>query len=136
LLVSHGRRQPGNRGGRQDDPDAKPRDGQRYIDGGFGRQQLLGEDERAVADPLVIPVASARLSTAGAAPGSIIAAIMATHTAMKNVNEPSLVAAPMSIPRICQTVTTQAAAASPRVAASAAVRPAAVVPGVAVVVTA
>jgi hypothetical protein len=54
------------------------------------------------------------------APGSIIAAIIDTHRATKNANEPSSVAAPMSIPFICRTATTQDAAASPRVAASAA----------------
>jgi hypothetical protein len=57
---------------------------------------------------------------AGAAPGSIIAAIIATHTAAKNANEPSRVATPMSIPVICQTETIQHAAASPSVAVSAA----------------
>ena len=65
------------------------------------------------------PLARARLSTAGAAPGSIIAAIITTHTAMKDTNEPSLVATPMSIPCICRTATTQAAAASPIVVATA-----------------
>ena len=69
------------------------------------------------------PLAWARLSTAGAAPGSIIAAIIATHTAMKNANEPSLVATPMSIPCICQTATTQDAAASPSAAARLPARP-------------
>jgi hypothetical protein len=39
---------------------------------------------------------------------------------MKDANEPSLVATPISIPCICQTATTQDAAASPIVAASAA----------------
>ena len=39
---------------------------------------------------------------------------------MKNPNEPSRVATPMSIPCICQTATTQDAAASPSVATSAA----------------
>ena len=39
---------------------------------------------------------------------------------MKDANEPSLVATPMSIPRICETATTQDVAASPIVAASAA----------------
>ena len=58
--------------------------------------------------------------TARAAPGSIIAAIITTHTAMKDANEPSWVAVPMSIPCICQTATTQDAAASPNVATSAA----------------
>src|SRR5918996_1544346 len=66
------------------------------------------------------PLASARLKTAGAAPGSIIAAIIVTHRGTKNANEPSSVAPPMSIPFICRTATTQDAAASPRVAASAA----------------
>src|SRR5262249_62202552 len=66
------------------------------------------------------PRAWPRLSPAGAAPGSIIAAIIATHTAMKDANEPRLVATPMSIPCICQTATTQDAAASTSVAASAA----------------
>jgi hypothetical protein len=83
-----------------------------------------------------MPVASARLSTAGTAPGSIIAAIMTTHTAMKNANEPSPVATPISMPRICQTATTQDATASPSVANSAAVRAAAVVLVVVVVVNA
>jgi hypothetical protein len=55
-----------------------------------------------------------------AAPGSIIAAIIATHTAMKKPNEPSWVAVPMSIPRICQAAMTQHAAASPSIPASAA----------------
>ncbi len=39
---------------------------------------------------------------------------------MKNANEPSLVATPMSIPCICQTAMPQDAAASPSVAVSAA----------------
>src|SRR5215472_12551455 len=45
-MTSHHRwREPGYRGGREDDPDAKPGDGQRerHIDGGFGGQQLLRE---------------------------------------------------------------------------------------------
>src|SRR5215831_6122123 len=66
------------------------------------------------------PPARARPSTAGAAPGSIIAAIITAHTAMKDANEPSLVATPMSIPCICHTAMTQDAAASPSVAVSAA----------------
>src|SRR5713226_9655173 len=57
--------------------------------------------------------------TAGAAPGSIIAAIIDTHRATKNWNEPSRVATPMSIPFICRTATTQEAAASPSVDVSA-----------------
>ena len=55
-----------------------------------------------------------------AAPGSIIAAIITTHTAMKEANEPSLVATPMSMPCICHTAMPQDAAASPSVAVSAA----------------
>ena len=66
------------------------------------------------------PPARAVRATAGAAPGSIIAAIIATHTAAKNANEPSRVATPISIPVICQTETTQHAAASPSVTVSAA----------------
>src|SRR5918999_3311995 len=73
------------------------------------------------------PLARTRLKTAGVAPGSIIAAIIDTHRATKNANEPSLVVAPMSIPFICSTATTQDAPASPRVAASAAVVPLAMV---------
>src|SRR2546422_3355718 len=42
------------------------------------------------------------------------------HRATKNANEPSGVATPMSIPCICRTVTTQAAAERPSVAPSAA----------------
>jgi hypothetical protein len=61
------------------------------------------------------PLACAHRRTAGAAPGSIIAAIITTHRATKNANEPSGVATPMSIPFICQTATTQNAAASPSV---------------------
>src|SRR5258706_6411393 len=57
---------------------------------------------------------------AGAAPGSIIAAIIDTHSAAKNADEPSSVATPMYMPCICRTATPQAAAASPSVAASAA----------------
>jgi hypothetical protein len=41
------------------------------------------------------------LETAGSAPGSIIAAIIGTQTVMKNANEPSSVAVPMSMPLIC-----------------------------------
>src|SRR5689334_11644484 len=66
------------------------------------------------------PLASASLSTAGAAPGSIIAAIITTHTAMKNANEPSLVATPISIPCICHTAMPQHVAAIPSAAVSAA----------------
>ena len=56
---------------------------------------------------------------AGAAPGSIIAAIIVTHTAAKNPNDPGRVATPMSMPSISQTAAAQHAAASPSVAASA-----------------
>src|SRR3984885_2463052 len=77
-------------------------------------------------------LAWARLSTAGTAPGSIIAAIITTHTPMKNANEPSRVVTPISIPCICRTATTQDAAASPSVPVSAA----AVTAGVARVTTA
>src|SRR5215471_20704155 len=65
------------------------------------------------------PLPRVSLSTAGAVPGSIIAAIITTHTAMKNANEPSLVATPMSIPCICHTAMPQDAAASPSAAVSA-----------------
>src|ERR1039457_3589851 len=64
------------------------------------------------------PLAWTRLITVGAAPGSIIAAIIAPHTATKDVNVPSRVATPMSIPLICRAATTQHAAASPSVAVS------------------
>src|ERR687891_523217 len=66
------------------------------------------------------PLACARLTTAGAAVGSIIAAIIATHRATKDANEPSSVATPMFIASICWTATTQDAAPSPRVDVSAA----------------
>ena len=65
-----------------------------------------------------LPVIRARLATAGAAPGSIIAAIIVTHAAAKNPNAPGRVATPMSMPSISQAVTAQHAAASPSVAAS------------------
>src|ERR1035438_2111005 len=64
------------------------------------------------------PLAWTRLITAGTAPGSIMAAIMATHTAAKDANVPSRVATPMFIPVICRIATTQHAAASARVAVS------------------
>src|SRR5215472_4555464 len=66
------------------------------------------------------PLARTLLSTAGAADGSIIAAIITNHTAIKNPNEPSWVAVPMSIPCICQTAITQQAAARPSVPVNAA----------------
>ena len=64
------------------------------------------------------PPTRTRLDTAGTAPGSIIAAIIDAHAATKNSNEPSSVATPMSIPSICRTAMTQAAAASPNVGTS------------------
>src|SRR2546425_8293650 len=64
------------------------------------------------------PLVRARLHTAGARPGNIIAAIMTAHRATKNANEPSGVATPMSIPCIWRSVTTQATAARPSVAVS------------------
>ena len=68
------------------------------------------------------PLACARRRTAGAVPGSIIAAIITTHRATKNANDPSGVATPMSIPFICWTVTTQHPAARPSVAVNEACR--------------
>src|SRR6058998_2807099 len=59
-------------------------------------------------------------ATAGAAPGSIIAAIIGTQAATKNASEPSSVAAPMSIPLIWRTARAQHAAARASVAATAA----------------
>jgi hypothetical protein len=59
------------------------------------------------------------LETAGAAPGSIIAAIIGSQTATKSTNEPSSVATPMSIPSICRTATTHDASAIASVALSA-----------------
>src|SRR5450755_2859474 len=56
---------------------------------------------------------------AGAALGSIIAAIIDTHTARKNPNEPSWVETPMSIPLICRNAMTQHTAARASVAVSA-----------------
>src|SRR5262249_47668451 len=67
------------------------------------------------------PSTRTNLETAGTAPGSIIAAIIDTHTATKNANEPSSVATPMSIPFIWRRATSQDAAASASVAVSSAV---------------
>src|SRR5204863_113555 len=64
-------------------------------------------------------IARASGTSMAALPGSSIAAIMTAHRATKNANEPSGVETPMSIPCIWRTVTTQAVAARPRVAASA-----------------
>jgi hypothetical protein len=55
---------------------------------------------------------------AGAAPGSIIAAIIVTHAAAKNAGDPGRVVTPMSMPSISRAATTQNAADSPSVAAS------------------
>src|SRR5215813_883864 len=56
--------------------------------------------------------------TAGSAPGSIIAPIIAIHRAANDPNVPRSVATPMSIPIICRTDTTQHAAATTSVAAT------------------
>src|SRR5262245_13164332 len=77
------------------------------------------------------PAPRTNLETAGTAPGSIIAAIIDTHRATKNANEPSSVATPMSIPFICRRATTQDAAASTSVAATAAALATALVPATA-----
>jgi hypothetical protein len=61
-----------------------------------------------------------RPTTAGTAPGSIIAAIIDTHAVTKNENDPSSVETPMSIPLIRCTATSHDTAASPSVAVSAA----------------
>jgi hypothetical protein len=66
--------------------------------------------------PAPLPV---RLKTAGTAPGNIIAAIIGTHIARKNPNEPRRVATPMSIPIISRSASAKHAAASPSVAVSA-----------------
>jgi hypothetical protein len=60
----------------------------------------------------------AYLPTAGMAPGSIIAAIIAAHTLTKNPNVPSPVSTPMSMPCICVTATVQPVAAIPKVIAT------------------
>ena len=64
------------------------------------------------------PLAWVRRNSAGTAPGSIMAAIIEAHDAVKKVSEPSLVATPMSMPRIWSMAITQHAAAAPRVAVS------------------
>ena len=53
----------------------------------------------------------AALRAAGAAEGSIIAAIIVTHTPRYQPSPPRLVPGPASIPRIRSTVTAQAASA-------------------------
>src|SRR5215469_18083310 len=65
-----------------------------------------------------VPLRRAFLAIARAAPGSIIAAIIVTHAAAKNPNEPGRVATPMSMPFMSQAAATQHAAASPSVAVS------------------
>ncbi len=77
------------------------------------------------------PLAWVRRNRAGTAPGSIIAAIIEAHDAAKKPKEPSLVATPMSMPRIWSMAITQHAAAAPRVAVSAAAVVAVVQPGIA-----
>src|SRR6266516_2991642 len=62
------------------------------------------------------PLVRTNLETAGTAPGSIIAAIIGSQAARKNENEPSSVAAPMSMPLICRIARNQQAPARPRVA--------------------
>src|ERR1035438_6172947 len=62
------------------------------------------------------PLAWVRRNTDGTVPGSIIAAIIAVHDAVKKANEASLGATPMSMPRIWSMATTQHAEAAPRVA--------------------
>src|ERR1017187_1906563 len=56
--------------------------------------------------------------TAGVAPGSIIAAIIVTHTAANEANEPSLVDTPMFMPRISSMLISQHAVDNPRVTVS------------------
>jgi hypothetical protein len=58
-----------------------------------------------------------RASPPPAGPGSIIAPIIDSHAVTKNGNDPSSVAAPMSIPSIWSTATTQDTAASASVTA-------------------
>jgi len=65
-----------------------------------------------------VPFTRTCLTTAGAAPGSIIAAIIVVHVAMKNPNGPGRVATPMSMPPINHAAAAQHAAASPIVVAS------------------
>src|SRR5205807_337606 len=64
--------------------------------------------------------------TVGAAPGSIIVAIIETHTATKNTNEPSRVPTPMSIPFTSRTAlagATLAVSSTQRTPRSASARP-------------
>ncbi len=68
-----------------------------------------------------MPPARAARATAGAAPGSIIAAIIASHKTVNDPNEPSRVETPKSIPLIRWIAMTQQAAA-PSVTARAPVR--------------
>ncbi len=59
--------------------------------------------------------ACARRKTAGAALGSIIAAIIVTHRTTKEPREPSRIATNTSMPCICRVATTQETAASPSI---------------------
>src|SRR6266567_5979205 len=68
------------------------------------------------------PLARARRTAAGAAPGSIMAAIITSHKTVNDPNGPSLAEAPMSIPLIRWIAMTQQAAATPSVTARAPVR--------------
>src|SRR5579864_5232134 len=65
------------------------------------------------------PPARASRRAAGAVPGSIMAAIIGTHTDRKYGSDPSRVATPMSMPRMRWTVNAHAAAPNPTVAVSA-----------------
>src|SRR5690348_581464 len=60
-----------------------------------------------------------RRTTAGIAPGNIIAAIIEIHTPRKNANEPSSVETPMSIAFISRTAANHDAPASATVAVTA-----------------
>jgi hypothetical protein len=66
--------------------------------------------------PRTRPLMRVCRTRSGAAPGNIIAAIIATQTATKKVNDPRLVATPKSMPFICRTAAAQEAAAAARVA--------------------
>ena len=70
-------------------------------------------------------LAQACLKTAGAAPGSIIAATINTHRLMNDTKEPGPVTPVVSIPFICWSAMTHAIAPSPTVASAASARMAA-----------
>ena len=83
------------------------------------QHRKVGTDEQRHGEHR--PPARALRNAAGAAPGNIIAAIIATHRAMKKEKEPSPPAAPMSmavafIPAVCRTVTTQQEAVTASIA--------------------